>query len=503
MIMKQCFGYVRVSTQKQGEGVSLEAQCEAIKTFARRNDLTVAAWFEEKETAAKSGRPVFNRMVQALFRGEANGVIMHRIDRSSRNLKDWATIGDLSDAGIDVHFATETLDFRSRGGRLTADIQAVIAADYIRNLQIETRKGIDGRLKQGLYPFPAPVGYIDNGGGKAKTLDPVRAPMVRELFDRYLSGDYSIRTLHLAMADEGLTAKCGRRISKRAIENVLQNPFYCGLMRNGRTGEIFPGTHEPIISKREFDRVQDIKAGRYVKKRVRHRYLHRRLFHCAACKTILTPERQKGRVYYRCHTVGCSTRTVREDLLDRAILDALLRYEIPERSHGRLHEEYRQWKVENGHEANLKSVKLRIQEARSRLERVTDMFIDGTIDQATHDQKRQTLQGEIRDLKDREAEIANWSESDEDRRAFFELMKSLAGLYVTAGTDERRLLVQNCFSNRRWNGKYVELEPSSLISEAQTGLCVPYGGPIRDTLRTFVRKFDNRKDSEDEHLEAA
>jgi hypothetical protein len=62
--MKQCFGYVRVSTVKQGEGVSLEAQREAIEAFARRENIEIIEWFEEKETAAKCGRPIFNAMVK-------------------------------------------------------------------------------------------------------------------------------------------------------------------------------------------------------------------------------------------------------------------------------------------------------------------------------------------------------------------------------------------------------------------------------------------------------
>ena len=57
-------------------------------------------------------------------------MIIHKIDRSARNLKDWADLGELIDQGIDVHFANESLDLHSRGGRLSADIQAVVAADY-------------------------------------------------------------------------------------------------------------------------------------------------------------------------------------------------------------------------------------------------------------------------------------------------------------------------------------------------------------------------------------
>ncbi|MEL7174399.1 MAG: recombinase family protein, partial [Pseudomonadota bacterium] len=189
--MKSCYAYIRVSTAKQGEGVSLEAQRDAITTFAHREDFEISRWFEEKETAAKGGRPIFEGMVRDLLKGGAEGLIMHKIDRGARNFADWAKIGELQDAGIDIHFATETLDFRSRGGRLTADIQAVIAADYIRNLREETIKGINGRLKQGLFPWGAPPGYLNQGGGKPKIPCPKTAPLIKLLFELYASRQYS------------------------------------------------------------------------------------------------------------------------------------------------------------------------------------------------------------------------------------------------------------------------------------------------------------------------
>ena len=122
---KSYFAYIRVSTVKQTEGASLTAQREAITRFADQNGFEITQWFEEKETAAKHGRPLFTQMVKFLKQRKANGVIMHKIDRSARNFRDWATIGELHDDGIEVHFANENVDFTSRGGRLSADIQAV------------------------------------------------------------------------------------------------------------------------------------------------------------------------------------------------------------------------------------------------------------------------------------------------------------------------------------------------------------------------------------------
>lgn len=475
---------------KQGEGVSLSAQREAIEIFARRTGIEIVRWFEERETAAKFGRPVFNEMVRQLKAGKASGMIIHRIDRSSRNLKDWATISDLSDAGIDVYFATESLDFRSRGGRLTADIQAVIAADYIRNLSLEARKGIDGRLKQGIYPFPAPLGYVDNGGGKPKTLDPIRAPLVRELFERYLTGDYSIRTLHTTMVARGLTTRGNRGVSKHTVEHLLQNPFYCGLMRNGRTGELFPGIHEPLITPSQFERIAAIKSGRYVKKSTRHDHLLRRLFHCAVCTAVLTPERQKGRVYYRCHTVGCSTRTVREDALEAAVHRALARLELSEADRTKIDENYATWKADRGFPEELNAIELRIAQAEARLDRVADLLIDEKLDQTTHDRKRDAIQIEIARLKEERRALSERTADEEDRSKFLELMKTLAPLYESAKAPEKRVLVENCFSNRTWDGKCVYLEPSELVLAAKDDHNVPNGGPFRDTIRTFIKQFD-------------
>ncbi|HEX4497270.1 MAG TPA: recombinase family protein [Thermoanaerobaculia bacterium] len=147
--------YLRVSTPRQGEGVSLLTQREEIGKFAARQGLIVTGWYEEQTSAAKRGRPVFAEILRKLRRGEADGLIVHKVDRSTRNLKDWADLGELIDQGIPVYFSGDGLDLSSRSGRLAADIQAVIAANYVRNLREEAKNGIKKRLEQGLFPLPA------------------------------------------------------------------------------------------------------------------------------------------------------------------------------------------------------------------------------------------------------------------------------------------------------------------------------------------------------------
>lgn len=173
-----------------------------------------------------------------------------------------SVIGELSDQGIEVHFVTESLDLQSRGGRLSADIQAVVAADYIRNLREETRKGFYGRLKQGLYPLRAPIGYLDQGKGKPKTIDPIMGPMVRKAFELYGTGRYSLETLGEELHRFGLRNRNGNEVSRNGFSTLLNNSFYIGLMPIQKTGENFVGIHEPIINKTLFDRVQAVLAGK-------------------------------------------------------------------------------------------------------------------------------------------------------------------------------------------------------------------------------------------------
>ena len=148
--MKKVYGYTRVSTVDQEDGASLMAQRDSILDYAKKNDLEVVQWFEEVKTAAKTGRPVFSKMMSLLKKNKAEGLVVHKIDRSARNLRDWADLGDLIDSGIEVHFSFESIDFNTRGGRLSADIQAVIGSDHIRNVREETKKGLYGRLQLSL-----------------------------------------------------------------------------------------------------------------------------------------------------------------------------------------------------------------------------------------------------------------------------------------------------------------------------------------------------------------
>ena len=498
MPKQTCVAYIRVSTVRQGEkGVSLQEQKDAILRYSRQHGLTISQWFEERVTAAKRGRPQFGRMLKLLKRGKADGVIIHKIDRGSRNLKDWADLGELIDQGVTVHCATESIDLSSRGGRLSADIQAVVAADFIRNLREETRKGFYGRLKQGLYPLPAPIGYLDTGSGNPKIPDPEKANLVRHIFELYGTGNYSFADLEVEAKRIGLTTRVRGPITRTRLTVLLNNPFFMGLIRISTTDETFQGIHEPIVPPSLYHRVQAVLRGKTNTRTIAHDFLYRRLFQCANCQYSLIGERQKGHVYYRCHTRGCPTKGVREELIDRAVNRSLREIELhpmeKERALFELDRFLDRW--EHTAESATKVQNLGLNEVDRRLDRLTDAFIDGDIEKETYLKKKEALLNQRADVREHLNDIRDDKSVIRDNvKNFLELAERATVTYDIALPQEKREMIGLVTSNRTVDRKNVvvsHLRPFEIIASREK---ITYGDPLRDVPRTHARMDRDRPD---------
>ncbi len=395
--MRSYFAYIRVSTVKQGEkGSSLQEQRDAILRYATKNNITITEWYEEQVTAAKRGRVVFRRMLNRLKKGHGFGLVMHKVDRGARNLADWAELASLMDVGIDVHFAHEGIDLSSRGSRLSADIQAVVAADYVRNLRDEVKKGLQGRLKQGIYPFGVMTGYLSQGGGKPKIIDPIQGPLVREAFEKYATGRYTLRTLSVEMNERGLRISAGGKFHITAMAKLLRTTFYFGLIEV--KGQSYIGKHHPLISKELFDAVRK-RADDRVYPRTKQvngtDYAFRRMLTCTRCQHSLYAEVQKQKTYYRCHSDGCQGTSVSEQtLFDMISLELSFIHEGPALTASMRD----QLNVSDADQARLdkaetERLELALRKQLSLERRVTDLFIEGALDQAEYDIRKKENHG--------------------------------------------------------------------------------------------------------------
>jgi DNA invertase Pin-like site-specific DNA recombinase len=486
-VNKTYYAYTRVSDARQGEGVSLKQQIEAIDRYAAKQNFAIGERFEEKKTAAKHGRPVFSKMLRLLKGGKASGVLMHKIDRSARNLRDWAELGELIDAGIEVHFVNESLDLNSRGGRLSADIQAVVAADYIRNLREETKKGFYGRLKQGFYPMPAPLGYLDAGSGKAKTPDPLRAPLIRQAFELYATGNYSLVMLGEKLHQMGLRTKDGQGLAKNALGRILRSPFYMGLIKIEKNNETYLGAHKAIISTKLFERVQRVLNGTFIP-RVKHDFPFRQLFRCKLCGKPLIPELQKGHVYYRCQTKSCPTKCIRQEPIEEGILAKLLGVNLNPEQHEYLRQKFAKFKEIWIRQSNraIQTVELQLAETKNRFNQLTDVYLDGSIEHEAFELRKEALLVERRSVEETLEDLRSGSPNlfkNLDR--LLELLASPYSQYISGSPDDKRILIQTVCSNRTLREK--DLEISYALPYSRVALCLKNtsGDPPRDHARTW------------------
>ena len=487
------FGYIRISDRKQKTGVSLQVQKSDIEKFAAQRDIEIVGWFSEVQTAAKAGRGVFMGMLARLKMGEAQGVIIHKIDRAARNADDWNDLSKLFDSGIDVQFAHEPIDLHTRGGRLSADILAVVAADFIRNNKQEAKKGFYGRLADGIFPLPAPVGYIDMGKGKPKDLDPSRAPLVRQAFELYASNTYGLLELRKEITKRGLRSKNGKVMSLNAVSWMLHNPFYMGLIHIRRTGQTFQGKQPPIISKAVFDRVQLILAGKTALRSVKYDFVFRRLVACKICGLHLIGERQKSKyVYYRCHSEACLGTSIREEVIADVLqkqLKLLIGDDRELREFRDLVEIERKHVTEETDKLRA-SLNLRLATCDDRLTRLTDAYIDQMIDKDSFEARKRGLLGERRNLLDH---METLSAADLPRHKAFkklELANAAYSGFISGNTPEKRHLIERVTSNffAEGNSPVVTLKSPYLqiVNWRKSQIGAPRSGTPRRRARELL-----------------
>lgn len=486
--MKCVYAYVRVSTVKQGErGSSLQEQCAAIEGYAKRHELLITEWFEEKETAAKRGRRVFNHMLRLLEKRKAVGVIIHKIDRSARNLRDWADLGELIDTGVEVHFAHESLDLHSRGGRLSADIQAVVAADYIRNLKDEVRKGFYGRLKQGFLPLPAPLGYQNNGGGQLKTLDPATAPPVRRAFELYATGRFNLDTLVDELYRLGLRNRRGGQLRRSALARILANDFYIGIIHLKRTNERFLGKHEPLISKFLFEEVQAVLQGRRKHRGLKYDFPYRKTFRCAHCGYSLIGEMQKGHRYYRCHSRSCPRTCLREEEIENQIQALLNKLCIAPEDYPLLADEFERCDRETmgERESFMRGLGLRLKQFDDRLARLTDAYVDRLIEKETFEDRKRLLFLDRTEVQEELDRLTSGEHPVTTRaKQFLELVRRLSQAENLMLPQEKLDLLKSATSNLQMDRDFLSVSwkiPFNVLTDRSKTTC---GGPYRTVRRT-------------------
>ena len=329
---KKIFLYARKSTDEpERQVLSIEAQMFELREIAKKEGLNIVREFVESKTAKEPGREIFNEMIASIEKNEAEGILAWHPDRLARNSIDGGRIIYLVDTGkiTTLKFPTFWFDPTPQG-KFMLSIAFGQSKYYVDNLSENIKRGIRQKLRNGIWPAWAPLGYVNDKNARCIAVDKEKAKYIKRAFEMYSTGEYPLAQIRKIINSIGLVGKKGKMLSVSNYQYMLKNKIYYGMIEYN--GELYDGKHKPIITKKLFDSVQEVMS----RKSKPHSkglkpFLYRGFFRCGECGCFITTETQKGHNYLRCtkRKNPCLQKYVREEIITSQIKEEIKKVSLP------------------------------------------------------------------------------------------------------------------------------------------------------------------------------
>ncbi|HDD7479725.1 recombinase family protein [Staphylococcus hominis] len=357
MKKKRIGGYIRVSTEKQVMGYSIEGQITQIEQYCQFNGYELVDIYADRGISGKSmNRPELHRMLNDAKNGKLDCVMVYKTNRLARNTSDLLTIvEELHRQNVEFFSLSERMEVKNSTGKLMLQILASFS-EFERNTILENiYTGQRQRALEGYYQGNLPLGYNNIPDNKKELMiNQHEANIVKYIFESYAKG-HGYRKIANALNHKGYVTKKGNPFSISAVTYILSNPFYIGKIqfakykdwndkrRKGLNDKpvIAEGKHTPIISQSLWDKVQARKKQVSKKPQVHGKgtNLLTGIIACPQCSASMSAsitvntlkDGTKKRIrYYSCSNFRnkgskvCSANSVRADVIEKYVMDQIL-----------------------------------------------------------------------------------------------------------------------------------------------------------------------------------
>lgn len=350
-------GYIRVSTERQVEGYSIEGQITQIEQYCQFNGYELVDIYADRGISGKSmNRPELQRMLNDAKNGKLDCVMVYKTNRLARNTSDLLTIvEELHRQNVEFFSLSERMEVKNSTGKLMLQILASFSEFEINTILENIYTGQRQRALEGYYQGNLPLGYNNIPDNKKELMiNQHEANIVKYIFESYAKG-HGYRKIANALNHKGYVTKKGNPFSISAVTYILSNPFYIGKIqfakykdwndkrRKGLNDKpvIAEGKHTPIISQSLWDKVQARKKQVSEKPQVHGKGTNilTGIISCPQCSapmaasntTNTLKDGTKKRIrYYSCSNFRnkgskvCSANSVRADVIEKYVMDQIL-----------------------------------------------------------------------------------------------------------------------------------------------------------------------------------
>ena len=474
--------YARKSTEDENHQVlSIESQLAELREFAAKEKLEIVASFQEAKTAKEPGRTKFAEMLSLIEKGKADGILSWHPDRLTRNAVDGGKIIHLIDKGIIKSLKFPTFWFEpTPQGLFMLQIAFGQSKYYVDNLRENVTRGMRQKIRNGVWPLWAPLGYLNNPVTRGIDVDKKKTSLVKKMFQLYSAGNYTLKEISEWCKKVGLKSNLDNDISPGQVQTTLQNIFYIGLMKY--KGEVFEGIHKPLISKKLFDKVQEVLKQRGKPQKIKHNFAFLGLMKCP-CSAAITAEikiKKSGKkyIYYRCTKKKglCPEKHfLREGALVEQIKNYLQKVSLSSQDTEKVLAELEKDELKAKEQTKIvvQNLKKELGEIETKLEKLLDVYLNEVISTEEYTARKQKiltqkleLQEKIRDF---EQKGLSWLEP---AREFVLKLNYAEKLLNSENYQEMKTFLKNIGSNHILQNQKLIFSfnfPFNLAAEPRSG----------------------------------
>lgn len=341
--------YARKSTeQDELQALSIESQVKEMLELANKEGLNIADIRRESHSAKDSGqRPVYSQLLQDIRQGIFNGILCWAPDRLSRNAGDLGSVVDLMDQGSLTEIRTHSQKFTNNPNEkfllMILGSQAKLENDHKGE---NVKRGLRAKCELGWRPGTAPIGYVHDKyadqGQKRILIDPQRAPIVKEMFEKVAYENWSGRDIYKWLIEEKkFKSRNNKNLTLSMIFRMLNYTFYYGEYEFPvGSGKWYKGGHDPIVSRELFMKTRENITAPSRRHPGTIDFAFTKLLYCGGCGSNITAEEKfkhqaNGNthryVYYHCSrgkNRNCREGAIREEELMKQLIELIDKIDI-------------------------------------------------------------------------------------------------------------------------------------------------------------------------------